>query len=103
MKTKTIAPQRLTIDGKKFVLLREQDFQMLATEADFLEPPMPQPLPSGNYPALETVRALVACSIIRQRRKLGWSQEELAKRAGVRLPTLRRIEIAEHPPSAAAL
>jgi ribosome-binding protein aMBF1 (putative translation factor) len=55
-------------------------------------PPLPKPLPSGNYPAREFMRASIARDIIKGRRKAGWSQAELARRAGIQPAVLNRIE-----------
>ncbi|MGH7135995.1 MAG: helix-turn-helix domain-containing protein, partial [Pirellulales bacterium] len=54
-------------------------------------------------PAVETARVLLARDLIRSRRALGWSQAELARRAGVRLETLDRLERATHSPSIATV
>lgn len=56
-------------------------------------------LPNGNYPALETMWSIMGRDIIRSRRSLGWSQAELARRAGIRPETLNRIEQAKSSPS----
>lgn len=45
------------------------------------------------------MRAIMARDIIRSRRALGWSQAELARRAGIRAETLNRIEQAKRSPS----
>lgn len=59
------------------------------------KPPMPDKLPDGNYPAVEYARAVMARDIIRTRRALGLSQTELARKAGVRVEVLNRIERAK--------
>lgn len=41
--------------------------------------------------------------MIRARRALGWSQAELARRAGVRVQTLDRLERGTHSPSVAVV
>lgn len=56
-------------------------------------------MPDGNYSAVETARILLARDLIRARRALGWSQAELARRAGVRVQTLDRLERGTHSPS----
>jgi DNA-binding XRE family transcriptional regulator len=95
MKTKAqsngVAAKRMTVKGKRMVMLEETDFDRLLMDADLWEPQRPDPLPDGNYPA-EVVRVDLAIDIIRERRALGWTQAELARRAGIRLKTLRRIE-----------
>lgn len=93
--------QTLTLDGKRFVVLPEADFTRLTGEPP--EPELPPANERGNYPALETMRALLARDIIRSRRALGWSQAELARRAGVRAETLNRIEQGKHSASVATI
>ena len=58
-------------------------------------PPLPEKLPGGNYPAVEYARAVSARDLIQTRRRYGLSQRELARRAGVRVETLNRIERAK--------
>jgi predicted transcriptional regulator len=60
---------------------------------------MPTPDADGNYPAIEALAVLQARDILRTRRKLGLSQGELARRAGIRLETLNRIEQGKNAPS----
>jgi transcriptional regulator with XRE-family HTH domain len=52
-------------------------------------------LPSGNYPAVEALRAGLARKLIRRRWAVGLSQAEVARRAGCRPETLNRIERAK--------
>ena len=61
-------------------------------KADEWEPLLPKPDAEGNYPALEYSRISLARKIIRDRRRLGLSQAELARRAGIRPESLNRIE-----------
>ena len=68
-------------------------------KADDWEPLMPEALPSGNYPAAEALAVIQARNILRARRKLGLSQVELARRAGIRPETLNRIEQGRNKPS----
>ena len=53
----------------------------------------------GNVPALEYVRASIARDIIRERRALGLTQEQLAKLSGVRQETICRLETGQHSPT----
>ena len=92
-------PQRRTINGKPMVVLPEEEYTRLKQKADEWEPLLPEPLPDGNYPALEYMRASLARDILRARRKLGLSQAELARRAGIRAETLNRIEQGRNKPS----
>ena len=62
-------------------------------------PPLPKPDCDGNYPALEYVRASIARDIIRERKALGLTQEQLAKLSGVRQETICRLETGLHSPT----
>src|SRR5437660_3687811 len=105
MKTKTAArngapvAQRVRIKGKPMVLLDEAGYQELLRRADLWEPEMPPPGEDGNYPAIETAAVIQAIDILRTRRRLGLSQAELARRAGIRPETLNRIEQGRNKPS----
>lgn len=66
-------------------------------------PPLPAPDANGNYPAVEYARASLARKVIRDRVAAGLSQRELARRAGVRVETLCRIETGKHSPSIASI
>src|SRR5688572_26370766 len=94
----------VTIEGRRFVILPEVEYERLrgghASEAEGL-PPLPKRLSNGNYPAIEYARAVAARDIITARRRLGLSQAELARRAGIRVETLNRIERAKMTPSVA--
>jgi len=87
--------QTITIEGKRYVILPVEEFDVLqkrAGDAPDDLPALPAPDARGNYPAAEYTRALIARNVITDRRRLGWSQAELAKRSGVRVETLNRIE-----------
>jgi transcriptional regulator with XRE-family HTH domain len=60
-------------------------------------------LPNGNYPAVETVRAIYARRLIEEREAAGLSQSELARRSGVRPETINRLEKGRHSPDTATL
>jgi ribosome-binding protein aMBF1 (putative translation factor) len=93
--------QTVTLDGKRFVILPEADYLRLSGEPP--EPELPPPDAEGNYPAREALRVVTARRLIRARRALGWSQIELARRAGVRVETLSRLEHGKHSASAATV
>ena len=52
----------------------------------------PKPNANGNYPALEYVRVSLARDLIRDRRALNLSQQQLARLAKVRQRTIQRLE-----------
>lgn len=93
-----------TMNGKRFVVLPETEYRRLREphrigsrggDEEWGLPPLPSKLPSGNYPAVAYARALIARDLIRSRRRLGLSQTDLARKAGVRVETLNRIERAK--------
>ena len=55
--------------------------------------------PDGNYPAREYMLASIARDIIRHRRRVGLTQVELARRAGIRPETLCRVESGKYSPT----
>lgn len=107
----------LEIDGRRFVILPREEYEQLKKAAAASDgvpsaagpaehsdlPALPPPLASGNYPALEYAQASIARDIMSARTKRGWSQQELARRAGIRRETLSRIETAKHVPTARVL
>jgi DNA-binding transcriptional regulator YiaG len=97
--TKPIAAKHVTIKGKRAVLLDETEFDWLLRKADLWEPTKPAPDADGNYPAVESVMYSIAIDIIRDRRRLGLTQADLARLAGIRLATLQRVESGERRPT----
>ena len=83
---------------------------MILPEAEYLrllgeeaEPRLPAPDEKGRYPAVEAARAILARKLIRGRVALGWSQADLARKAGVRVETLNRLERGKHSPNVATV
>jgi transcriptional regulator with XRE-family HTH domain len=66
-------------------------------------PPLPKPLPNGNYDAEAFSRASLARKLILDRRVSGLSQAELARRSGVRVETVNRIERCKLTPGVATV
>ncbi len=99
MRTKSPQPQYLTIAGKRVVVLEMDDYEQLAQKADVWEPPMPERDADGKYPALKAMAVSLARDILRSRRRLGMSQNELARRARISRQTLGRIERATSKPN----
>jgi DNA-binding XRE family transcriptional regulator len=94
----------IEIEGKRFVIVEESEFNRLERRArrrpgvDDL-PSLPGADAEGNRPARAFIRASIARDIIRERRALGLTQEQLARLAGIRQETLSRIESAKHSPN----
>jgi predicted transcriptional regulator len=61
--------------------------------------PLPPRGRSGRRPAAAFILASIARDIVADRKSAGPTQQELAKRAGIRQETLSRIESGKHPPT----
>jgi len=93
--------QLLELAGKQFVVIERAEFERLTghpIDAGEALPPMPKPDAHGNYPAIAYGRALLARRIVAARNRAGWTQAELARRAGVRKETIHRIEAGKNNP-----
>lgn len=91
--------QTIIVDGKPYVLLPRAEYEKLATLAKAADlPQLPAADAEGNYPAVEYARASLARKIIRDRVAAGWTQRELAKRAGISFEHLCRVESGKHIP-----
>jgi DNA-binding XRE family transcriptional regulator len=101
MRAEMLGKPRLEIDGKRYVVLEEQEYERLcraggqALEADDL-PAFPKPDRHGRFPAVEYVRVALARDLIRDRRALGLSQQQLARLANIRQETISRLETGKH-------
>ena len=97
----------IEIEGKRFVILPQQEYEQLmsrrASGEDSDLPPLPKPLANGNYEAVAFARASLARRLILDRRASGLTQAELARRANVRVETLNRIERCKLTPSIATV
>ena len=99
-----IGLQRIQVEGKRFVLLEESEYERLCREAreavaDDDLPAYPKPDKHGRYPALQAARVSLARDLIRDRKGVGLSQQRLADLAGIRQETLSRIETGRHTPN----
>ncbi len=110
MSTKTTTGKRnrtpIQVDKREYVRLRSenalraqpQERPKLLEDNDPDLPPLPPADEHGHYPAIATARAIIARQIIRGRKAAGWTQAELAARAGVRQETISRLETGKHSP-----
>jgi DNA-binding XRE family transcriptional regulator len=95
----------IQVKGQRFVIVPEPEYERmreLAREvAEGEGPPLPKPDARGNVPAMAYGRASLARKLIRDRRHVGLTQSELARRAGIRAETLCRIEKGKVTPDTA--
>lgn len=97
-------PRMMTLDNETFVVLPKQEYQDLLAQAHGVSlPAYPKADKRGNRPAVAFGLASIAREIITRRLAAGLSQEELAKRAGVRVETISRLESAKHHPQQATI
>ena len=79
--------------------LRSELRELKARASAEAVPALPPCDADGNYPATQTLRVILAQQIIRRRKAAGWTQAELAERAGVRQETVCRIEQGKNAPN----
>ena len=96
------AAKIVVLGGRRWAILPEGEYRRLVAEVG-RGPPLPMPDAEGNYPAVEYARASLARKIVRMRTEAGLSQAELARRAGIRVETLNRIERGKRLPATATL
>lgn len=94
-----IGLQRLEVEGKRFVLLEEGDYERLCREAGEVArveqhglPPLPKADARGRFPALEYARISLARDLIRARKGAGLSQQQLADLTKLRQESISRLE-----------
>jgi DNA-binding XRE family transcriptional regulator len=85
----------------KIVTIPENQYRELLGQSN--EPSLPEADAEGNYPAVESARIVLARQMIRRRKAAGLTQSDLAKRAGVRVETLSRLEHGKHSPNVATV
>ena len=66
-------------------------------------PPLPERDGQGNRPAVAMVQTLMARRVIRAREAMKLSRSELARRSGVCVETITRIESGRHTPRSSTI
>ena len=93
----------IQIKGQRFVIVPESEYDRLRELTRELAegdgPPLPKPDPHGHVPATEYARAALARKLIRDRRRAGLTQSDLATRARIPLETLAKIEKGNSTPT----
>lgn len=96
--------QTITLDNKTYFILPRQEYQELLARANGAKlPAYPPAAADGSRPALAFSRVSLARKLITRRLAAGWTQEQLARKAKVRVETISRLESAKHKPQAATL
>jgi DNA-binding XRE family transcriptional regulator len=89
--------QTIEIEGRELVVMSRNEFERLMEKAGTL-PALPPVDAKGNRDALAFADAAIARGFITRRIKAGLTQKELAKRSGVRMETISRLESGKHIP-----
>jgi DNA-binding XRE family transcriptional regulator len=95
----------LKIRGQRFVIVPESEYERMRELSRELMngagPALPKADVKGNVPAVAYARATLARKLIRDRRRVGLTQSDLARRAGIRAESLCRIEKGKVTPDSA--
>jgi ribosome-binding protein aMBF1 (putative translation factor) len=91
--------RNLTLDGKRYVLVPQKQWDAIErrTGRRSTRSSGSPKVMDGNY-TIEHVRVSLANKVSQQRKAAGLTQAELAKRAGVRVETISRLESGLHMP-----
>lgn len=89
--------QTISIANDELVVLSRKDYDRLLEKAGML-PDRPRPDARGNVPARAAIDVSIARDLVNDRIRHGWTQTELARRSGIRLETISRIESGKHTP-----
>jgi DNA-binding XRE family transcriptional regulator len=95
--------QTLDIKGKKFVLIPASEYRRLTKRQTKTIAIMPPLSADGTYPAAKAMRIMMAQKIVAARHSVGLSQIDLARKAGIRVETLNRLEKGKHTPDLATM
>jgi len=90
------------IEGKELVILSRADFDDLMQKAGVM-PRLPKAAKDGSVPAVEFALTNIAREVVKRRIAAGMTQQELAKRIGVKLETISRLEAGKGVPRASTM
>lgn len=80
----------MTLEGKRYVLVPEAEFDRLVGAPPV--PDRPAADANGRRPAVATAEAAIARNLVRDREAVGFTREQLAAAAGIRVEILARAE-----------
>jgi DNA-binding XRE family transcriptional regulator len=108
--TDTAKVQRVSLGGKRFVILGEREYERLAAKAGAIVVGKKRtngkrartevaPDKHGYYKATDAIRAVLGRKIVERRERAGLTQARLASLAGVRVETISRLETGKNAPN----
>ncbi len=89
----------VVMDGRKYVMIPRDEWDRIAErlpDPDLL--PEPPAHADGSF-SPEHVRVMLCNKVIQQRKDAKLTQAQLARRAGIRVETISRLESGKHIPS----
>ena len=89
----------IVMDGRRYVMIPRDEWDRFAKhlpDPDLL--PEPAANADGSF-SPEHVRVMLCNKVIQQRKSARLTQAQLAKRAGIRVETISRLESGKHIPS----
>lgn len=89
---------RVTLDGREYVLVPRQAWETISSRALTRATSQPDRGREDGSLTIGDVRRSLARRVSLRRQAAGWTQRELARRAGVRVETISRIENGLHMP-----
>lgn len=100
-----VACEVVELDGVRYAILRESVLQRVCQRAgaEFAHPTPRAALRPSELPEAELDGATLAARLLTRRKRASLSQAELARRAGVRVETLNRIERGKTTPDFATI
>jgi len=93
----------LTMNGRSYTAVPTEKYERMVKRLGGELPDLPEPDETGLRPARETGRIILARRLITRRVAADWTQEQLARRAAVRVETISRLEGGKHKPRAATI
>lgn len=90
--------QTIRTTNEELIVIGRSEFEALMEKAGVL-PKLPPADKHGNRDAVAFADTVIAREIISRRIKAGWTQKELAKRSGVRMETISRVEGGKNCPT----
>ena len=85
------------LSGKPLTATQRAQYRRAGTRAKAIRPKIARDA-RGNVPARAAIDVSIARDLVTDRIRRGWTQTELARRSGIRLETISRIESGKHIP-----